>query len=240
MTNTIDEIHAKLLPFIGRKYNLPKTTDKGIVGKFLETLLGIPHSSNLLDCTDGEVKTFPVKKLKSGKIVPKESMCITMLSKADLSITKFNESHCYTKMSNMLTISYFRENDIISFTGACIINLIKQTDIYDILEADYNTIQNTYIENDILESKNGTFLQTRTKGAGHGSTSRAFYLRPVFMTRYCTMIVPVVPVVPEVLPEVEEVPKVEEVLPKVEEVLPKVEEVVTDLLLEAAFTKLTL
>ena len=126
MTNTIDEIHTKLLPFIGRKYNLPKTTDKGIVGKFLETLLGIPHSSNLLDCTDGEVKTFPVKKLKNGKIVPKESMCITMLSKAELSITKFNESHCYTKMSNMLTISYFRDNDIISFTGACIINLIKQ------------------------------------------------------------------------------------------------------------------
>jgi hypothetical protein len=30
----------------------------------------------------------------------------------------------------------------------------------------------------------GKYIQPRTKGAGHGSTSRAFYARPLFLKQF--------------------------------------------------------
>jgi hypothetical protein len=56
-------------------------------------------------------------------------------------------------------------------------------ELYATVESDYNEIRKTFIENGGLHSNTGTLLQNRTKGAGHGSTSRAFYLRPEFMKR---------------------------------------------------------
>lgn len=52
---TIAEIHAKILPIINTVFTLPKTTNKGQAGLFLEKLLGIPHTSDCLDCLDGEL-----------------------------------------------------------------------------------------------------------------------------------------------------------------------------------------
>ena len=57
-------------------------------------------------------------------------------------------------------------------------------ELYSTVEADYNAIRHNFLENGTLESKTGTLLQNRTKGPGHGSSSRAFYLRPVFMKKY--------------------------------------------------------
>jgi hypothetical protein len=56
--------------------------------------------------------------------------------------------------------------------------------LYHLIETDYEEIRKNYIDTGILQSKTGLLLQNRTKGAGHGSTSRAFYLRPEFMKRY--------------------------------------------------------
>jgi hypothetical protein len=70
--------------------------------------------------------------------------------------------------------------------GAKVVNLLddEYKGLYDILEADYNEIRQKYLANGVLESSTGTLLQNRTKGAGHGSTSRAYYLRPEFMKKY--------------------------------------------------------
>ena len=61
----------------GTSHNFPRTANKGNVGQRLETLLGIPNSPACLDCSDGELKLFPVKKLANGVFSPKETIAIT-------------------------------------------------------------------------------------------------------------------------------------------------------------------
>jgi hypothetical protein len=183
MFQTIAEIHAKFIPLVGKDYTLPITRNKGLPGNFLEGLLGIPHTQNCLDCSDGELKIFPVKKLKNGTLVPKETMAITMLSTDELRTNDFNSSKCCKKMSRMLIVPYYRNGDTIRFMNPKIIdrNCTEFVDLYNTFESDYNKIRKNYIDNGILQSKTGTLLQNRTKGSGHGSTSRAFYLRQAFM-----------------------------------------------------------
>ena len=185
MSQTVAEIHAKILPLVGNKDTLPVTANKGLPGLFLEDLLGIPHTSSCLDCSDGELKLFPVKKLKNGKLAPKETIAVTMLSTDDLRTCEFNSSKCCKKMSRMLVVPYYREGDTIQYMSPRIVDKSSPefAELYATIESDYNEIRKTYIENGGLHSKTGTLLQNRTKGAGHGSTSRAFYLRPEFMKR---------------------------------------------------------
>ena len=187
MPQSIAAIQAKLLPLIGKEYTLPVTANKGRPGLFLEELLGIPHTPNCLDCSDGELKMFPVKKqAKTGALVPKESIAVTMLSTDALRDCDFLSSKCCTKMSRMLLVPYFRTADTIRFMNPQIIDRTDTTftELYSLLEADYSAIRKLYLEAGILQSTTGVLLQNRTKGAGHGSTSRAFYLRPEFMKRY--------------------------------------------------------
>lgn len=180
---TIAEIYARLLPLTGVAYTLPKTANKGLPGWFLEEILGIPHTSNCLDCSDGELKTFPVKRLKNGTLVPKESMAVTMLSTEELKGCEFQASKCCKKMGKMLIVPYLRTADTICFLEPRIIDRENEKcrELYSVLEADYGEIRKQYLETGVLQSKTGKFLQNRTKGAGHGSTSRAYYLRPAFM-----------------------------------------------------------
>ena len=186
MSQTIASIYEKILPLVNKEYTLPVTANKGLPGIFLEDLLGIPHTSNCLDCSDGELKLFPVKKLKNGELVPKETIAITMLSKDELTANDFNASKCCKKMSRMMIVPYYRTGDSICYMSPTIIDRSSSdfTEIYNIFEADYNAIRQNFLENGILESNTGTFLQNRTKGPGHGSSSRAFYLRPIFMKKY--------------------------------------------------------
>jgi DNA mismatch repair protein MutH len=184
---TIAQIHEKCIPLLGKEYTLPIAANKGLPGHFLEDLLGIPHTPNALDCSDGELKVFPVKKLqKSGKLSPKESIAVTMLNKDDLKTCNFNDSKCCKKMSKMLVIPYYRKDDKIQFLTPVIVDRSSPDfkEMYSILESDYNEIRQTFLDTGVLESKTGTLLQNRTKGAGHGTTSRAFYLRPEFAKRY--------------------------------------------------------
>jgi len=180
---TVDMLYTKMQPFIGKEFNLPITKNKGLPGHFLEDLLGIPHTSNCLDAADGEVKLFPVKRLKNGTLVPKETIAVTMLSTDDLLVRDFKSSKLCKKMSRMLIVPYYRNADNIIFMKPVII-VLSEHESYPIIESDYNEIRTNFIENGILRSKNGILLQNRTKGAGHGSTSRAFYLRPQFMKRF--------------------------------------------------------
>jgi DNA mismatch repair protein MutH len=186
MSQTILSIYNKFVPLIGKSHHLPITKNKGLPGQFLEDLLGIPHTSNCLDCSDGELKIFPVKKLKNGAYAPKESIAVTMLSKEDLCNNDFKASKCYKKISRMLVVPYFRSCDSICFMDPQIIDKDNPDyyKLYDIIECDYNLIRKQYLEKEILQSSDGVLLQNRTKGPGHGSVSRAFYLRPEFMKQY--------------------------------------------------------
>ena len=55
--------------------------------------------------------------------------------------------------------------------------------IHDQVVADYETIRGQIRAAgiDLVTGDLGKLVQARTKGRGHGSTSRAFYARPIFV-----------------------------------------------------------
>ena len=130
----------------------------------------IPRSSECLDCSDGEVKVVPLKRLKNGKIVPKETIAITMMEKE---FTDFEDSRCFKKMSRMLVIPYLRDGNTIMFYEPTLIEL--KDELLKTIKADYDLIRSS-----ALQSKIGKYLQTRTKGPGGNIKTRAFYLRTLF------------------------------------------------------------
>jgi hypothetical protein len=192
MSQTVEETLAKLLLIIGKIFTLPTINNKGRIGQYLETLLDIPHTSNCLDCSHGELKTFPIKELKNKKIVPKETICITMLSEDELRTNDFKASKCYKKMNKMLVVPYYRNGDKIVFITPKIIQLESDyPELYNQIVLDYNEIQKNFIENGILQCKTGKLLQNRTKGAKNTKT-RAFYLRTAFMKQTIPLSMPII------------------------------------------------
>ena len=198
---TIAACQARLVPLIGKVHHVEKTKNKGNAGHHLETLLGIPHSSECLDCLDGELKAFPLKSLKSGELVPKETIAVTMCSES-FKEEPFESSRVCKKLSNTLFVPYTwsDEGNLVFYTPVLFTRDFISTEVKSLgkeeelktelftaehtlwhkLQEDYATIQ-TKANEGVMTGSIGEYLQTRTKGAGHGSTSRAFYLRPKFV-----------------------------------------------------------
>ena len=179
----------------GTSHNFPRISNKGDVGQRLETLLGIPNSSACLDCSDGELKLFPVKKLANGVFSPKETIAITTRGlKHDKqrpfsrlkSVDTWENSALKKKTDNLLFISYFRDGDNITFLHSYLFN--SECPEYAQFKVDYNTIMNHYNTNGICQlakgeptyisnTVNGKYIQGRTKGAGGPNKTVAFYFR---------------------------------------------------------------
>jgi DNA mismatch repair protein MutH len=183
----IDHVHKKVIEIANTTYDLPKTANKGKPGNYLEQLTGIPQSSECLDCIDGEVKVFPLKKLRTGIITPKETVAVCMINKDDLVANEFYESRCYKKLSNVLFVGYYREDDKITYMQPTLFDLDTHNEIKEQLKNDYDTIREYFMKNSTLEgsSKLGVYLQNRTKGkGGNAPKTRAFYLRTGFIRRW--------------------------------------------------------
>jgi len=183
---TIAELEEKIKPFIGQKFRKPRTTNKGEIGILLEQLTGIPQTSACLDCVDGELKVFPVKRNSAGQLVPKETIAVTMLDKDELKSSEFKGSRVCAKLSRALFVPYERTGDEVCYMTPTLIDmgLEENKELYSKLCSDYDVIRAKYIEAGELSSRDGLLLQNRTKGAGHGSTSRAFYLKKEFAKEY--------------------------------------------------------
>lgn len=179
---SIAELTARVLTHTANEIICARTANKGAAGLLLETIGGIPHGPNLLDCSDGELKVYPIK-ISHGKVVPKETMAITMLNLDDLRNNEFDSSHVAEKMSTMLIVPYERTGDAVNYKDPYTFRLSDHPEIAQIIKEDYDTIRAQFLADGTLTSRTGTLLQNRTKGAGHGSTSRAFYLRKEFMMR---------------------------------------------------------
>jgi DNA mismatch repair protein MutH len=179
---TLEDVHRLVqgLPSL----HCPKTSNKGLLGLLLERLTGIPQTSAQLDCVDGEVKSFPLKRLKNGTLVPKETIAVTMLNKDRLSEeATFASSHCGTKLNRVLYIPYLREGTVVHFFPP---SDVRMTDaMCEALSADYTAIRTGFLEHSALTSATGVYLQNRTKGAGRGAPkTRAFYLRKKFIEQF--------------------------------------------------------
>jgi len=184
------DVYQKVMEIKDMQYALPKTANKGKPGNYLEQLTGIPTSSECLDCTDGEVKVFPLKQNKrAGELVTKETIAVTMINKENLKNEEFTESKCYKKMTKILYIPYLREGDNITYMSPTIIDLREPQHavVLEQLKTDYDSIRKFLIDNNTLDGSTslGKYLQNRTKGAGKDAPkTRAFYLRTQFMKEF--------------------------------------------------------
>jgi hypothetical protein len=106
-----------------------------------------------------------------------------MVKPESLLTVPFADSNVYKKLQHTLYLPLLREGDNVSIRALVLHSIEPGSLLYKQLEEDYNAIAVAYREKNTLigTSDIGTYLQTRTKGAGHGSTSRAFYLRKNFL-----------------------------------------------------------
>lgn len=182
MRPTIEDVLERIKGITGIPIESPLCKNKGSVGHLLEEKLGIPKSSACLDCEDGEIKVFPLKRLKNGKLVAKESVAVTMLSTTSLEKDDFCSSKCYQKMKRMLMVPYLRDDTTILFYSPTLIEL--KEDILSAIQADYDAIREDLVVVKKLQSRTGVYLQNRTKGPGGDIKTRAYYLRPTFMNTF--------------------------------------------------------
>jgi DNA mismatch repair protein MutH len=160
--------------------------NKGWAGLVIERYLGLPQNSRQApDFGDWELKVVPLRKDAEGKLRVKESMAITMLEPAEVLANKFEDSHLYDKLRSMVVVSRIYESpqELHSILHAAAEFDLDNPKVHDQVKADYETIR-TQIRARGIDSVTGDLgklVQARTKGRGHGSTSRAFYARPVFV-----------------------------------------------------------
>ena len=186
INQTVEVFNRKLK---NKRFKLAVCSNKGKPGQFVEECLGIKLSSDCLDCADGEIKLFPLKQLKNGKINPKETIAITMRDLNEETIPIWDVSSLKRKTNNMLFIPYIRldnklkynkNGDYIKFFDCITFNTTNME--YKEFKNDYDKIATHFRNNGIRKrgnTINGTYIQSRTKGQGGDDKKKtvAFYFR---------------------------------------------------------------
>lgn len=191
---SLNEVMEKHLSFVkGKTFLCPIGNNKGKPGLLYENLCGIPNSTACLDCQDGEVKCYPLAKIKSrsslsktyslekGDYLPKETVAITMVNRNSLSNTKFEDSNLSKKISNIMFVPYIREGDHIEYHDYIIFN--KEHSLFPQIVTDYNDIREFYEKEGFEKGTvSGELLQIRPKGSGGKSPKTyAFYFKRKFI-----------------------------------------------------------
>ncbi len=169
--------------FKGEKIN------KGWAGHVLERHLGLPiNSSQSPNFGSWELKIIPLKYLKNGKLTVKETMSVTMIDPYNVARTEFEKSHLLIKLRRMIVAARIWESK--EETRSVLHNVttfdLDDPDVYNQVKSDYDLVRETILTKGFsaLTGKMGVYIQPRTKGAGHGSTSRAFYARTSFLKKF--------------------------------------------------------
>lgn len=163
--------------------------NKGWFGHTLERYLGIPmNSAQSPNFGSWELKTVSFKKLKQNDVLKaKETMAITMIDPYHVERTPFEESHLLAKLKKAVICSRLFEAQ--EDTQAILLKVMTfdlgDKEIYQQIRDDYEETRLVIKEKGFaaLTGKMGVLVQPRTKGAGHGSVSRAFYARAPFVTK---------------------------------------------------------
>ena len=154
--------------------------NKGWAGQTVERYLGLPiNSSRSPNLGTWELKVVPLIRNSLGRFVVKETMAITMIDPSEVRAKDFQDSHLFTKLRKIITVSreYIDPSELVSRVVGVHAFELEGTQLYDQISADYELVRE-HIRRDMeLSGKMGEFVQPRTKGRGHGSTSRAFYAR---------------------------------------------------------------
>lgn len=161
--------------------------NKGWAGHVIERYLGLPlNSAQSPNFGSWELKIVPLKRLRTGSIVVKETMAITMIDPVNVLQKGFEESHLLTKLKKIVVCARMFES---KEERSSILMRVKTFDLdnpttYQQVKADYDIVRETIRDKGFqsLTGKMGILVQPRTKGPGHGSTSRAFYSRKNFVS----------------------------------------------------------
>jgi DNA mismatch repair protein MutH len=156
--------------------------NKGWKGLILERLAGLENSN--AKAPNG--LTFELKSVSfhyvKGELAPKETMAITMINPAELREHTFFESHCWSKLKTIVFCAVMwngKNSQRAELVKVASLDFSETDDLIREIEADYESIRHKLIQQgfDSLSGTDGKWIQARTKGAGHGSRSRAFYAR---------------------------------------------------------------
>ncbi len=156
--------------------------NKGWKGLVLERLAGL--ETNVSKAPNG--LTYELKSVsfhnKKELLVPKETMAITMINPEELKAHSFFESHCWAKLKTLVfcAVMWHGKNaENAELIKVASLDFAEDDDLIREIKADYDLIRNKLITKGFksLTGTDGKWIQARTKGAGHGSTSRAFYAR---------------------------------------------------------------
>lgn len=162
--------------------------NKGWAGHVIERYLGLPiNSSQAPNFGSWELKTISLKRLRNGELTIKETMAITMIDPYNVERTTFENSHLLAKLEKAVIVARVWENQE---ETSSVIHAVQSFDldnpeIYNQVKEDYDFVRKIITEQGFsaLSGTMGKFIQPRTKGAGHGSTSRALYARAPFLKR---------------------------------------------------------
>lgn len=136
--------------------------NKGARGQLLETVLGVPNSSDLQDLEDGEIKTFTV-----GESIAATQLkhCLSEIIEDSVS---FDDSKVGQKLKQTLYVGFTRNND---YVGCAVLNEETHPEHYQELREDFDYICSkirsafdSESELNTITGPNG-LLQIRTKAS---------------------------------------------------------------------------
>ncbi|MCO5051952.1 MAG: MvaI/BcnI family restriction endonuclease [Verrucomicrobiae bacterium] len=162
--------------------------NKGWAGHVIERYLGLPiNSSQSPNFGSWELKMVPLKINSKGQLRVKETMAITMIDSYNVAHTPFDRSHLLAKLRKAVVCARIFESqaDEHSLLARVATFDLSDPEILNQVRADYELVRSAIRTRgfESLTGAMGILVQPRTKGAGHGSTSRAFYARTQFVTR---------------------------------------------------------
>lgn len=128
---------------------------------------------------------------KKDKLVPKETMAITMINPKELKAHEFFDSHCWAKLKAIVfcAVAWHGKNaQKAELLEVVSLDFSETDDLIMEIKADYDFIRNKLIMQgfDSLTGSDGKWIQSRTKGSKDSDT-RAFYARPHLVAKIFEM-----------------------------------------------------